>query len=119
MDYRKFHTKKEKSIIEELGGTALTKKGYDGILNGMKVEVRIYNTGKIPRFKIDKRQHEELVDFGGNYIFVDIPKKQHKIVSAKKVNKLLDENGHGWLTDKHSGKNWKHEYLWRKQVFGK
>ena len=114
---RTFHTKVEKSIIEDLGGTPLKKKGYDGILNGKPVEVRTYKKQRTPRFKIDKGQHDKLLDLNGNYIFVDVPNKRHKIITARKVDKLLDENGHGWLTDKHDGKNWLHEYLWRNQVF--
>ena len=116
----KWHTKLEKDLIIKLGGTPLTKKGYDGKLNGKAVEVRaLGNSTRQPKFKIDKRQHDELLKLKGNYIFVDVKKKKHKILSAKKVNKLLDENGHDWLTDYHYGKNWKHEFLWKNQIFKK
>ena len=114
----KWHTKLEKDIIMKLGGTPLTKKGYDGMLNGKAVEVRaLGNSNRQPKFKIDKPQHDELLKLKGNYIFVDVKSKKHKIISAKKVAKLLDENGHDWLTDIHGGKNWKHEFLWKNQVF--
>lgn len=114
----KWHTKLEKDIIMRLGGTPLTKKGYDGMLNGKAVEVRATKADRTPRFKIDKPQHDQMLKLKGNYIFVDVKAKKHKILSAKKVSKLMDENGHGWLTDNHGGKNWKHEYLWKGQVFG-
>lgn len=112
-----WHTKLEKDIIIKLGGKALTKKGYDGILNGKAVEVRASKANRFPKFKIDKNQHDELLKLNGNYIFVDVKKDKHKIISAKKVSKLMDENGHDWLSDRHSGKNWKHEFLWKNQIF--
>ena len=108
---RKWQTKLEKDIIIKRGGKPLTKKGYDGMLNGKAVEVSSLKSPKRqPKFKIDKPQHDEMMKLKGNYIFIDVKANKHKVISAKKVQKLMDENGHDWLNDYHSGKNWQHEY---------
>lgn len=105
--YKTFHTRNEKRIIRKKGGVALTKYGYDGVINGVPVEVRECRDGD--RFRIQKNVHRELVRNDGDYIFVNHGRT--KTVPAKEVSEMI---GRGkWFKDR----NYPHKFVKKKQVF--
>lgn len=81
-----WHTKKEIRLVKKFGGIHRRHYGVDG-MNGRKpVEVRCQR--KDNRFRLQKNIHKQLIKQKGHYIF-DSPGKKPKMVSAKKVSKMI------------------------------
>lgn len=101
---KSWHTKIEKRLIEEFGGTPKKKYGTDGTIGGDPVEVRVAK--KEDRFRLNKDTHRELVSEGGSYIFDDVnddlPPKE---VEASAVSDMLGRGS--W----HSDRGYKHRFL--------
>jgi hypothetical protein len=99
-----WHTKLEKDLIEQYGGTPTESYGPDGVMpDGDPVEVRAAK--KEDRFRLNRDTHEELLEEGGSYIFDDVsdglPPKE---VEADEVDDLL---GDDW----HSDRGYEHQFL--------
>jgi len=90
-----WHTKQERKVIKEHGGTPLKKYGYDGKINGKPVEVRTVK--KDHRYRIQKNVHRHLIDNDGGYIFVN-KRGKSKRVSAHKVSSILGRGN--WFKDR-------------------
>jgi hypothetical protein len=91
-----WHTKLEKELIREYGGTPKEKYGTDGTIDGDPVEVRVAK--KDDRFRLNRDTHEELVENDGTYIFDDvtdnIPPRE---VDADTVDEKI---GDDWYSDR-------------------
>jgi hypothetical protein len=104
-----WHTRQEKSLIREFGGTPSSSYGPDGTINGDPVEVRVAK--KEDRFRVNKSVHQELVDNSGTYIFDDVTdNKPPKEVPATSV----DPNDGG---DWHSDRGYKHGFISVDDIF--
>jgi hypothetical protein len=99
-----WHTKMEKELIKEFGGTPTESFGADGTVDGDPVEVRLAKTED--RFRLNKSTHEQLVENDGSYIFDDVndglPPRE---VEADRVDDML---GTG---DWHSDRGYEHRFL--------
>lgn len=92
-----WHTKKEKSLIEEFGGTPESSFGVDGSIDDDPVEVRVAKTET--RFRLNKDTHRDLVRNDGSYIFDDVTdNKPPKEVEADKVQDILGRGS--WYSDR-------------------
>lgn len=98
-----WHTRKEKEIIRERGGTPEAKYGADGTLDGDPVEVRLAK--KEDRFRLNQDTHQELVENDGSYIFDDVndnlPPRE---VEADTIDDRLDD-------DWHSDRGYMHQFI--------
>jgi hypothetical protein len=104
-----WHTRMEKKLIREFGGTPSSSYGPDGTINGDPVEVRVAK--KEDRFRVNKGTHQELVDNSGTYIFDDVTdNKPPKEVPATSV----DPNDGG---DWHSDRGYKHGFIDVDEIF--
>lgn len=99
-----WHTKLEKELIREFGGTPTESYGPDGTLDGEPVEVRVAK--KEDRFRLNEDTHEELVENDGSYIFDDVsdglPPRE---VEADTVDDMLTDEG--W----HSDRGYEHQFI--------
>lgn len=105
-----WHTKLEKELIGDFGGTPTESYGADGTMpDGDPVEVRVADEGD--RFRLNQDTHQELVDEGGTYIFDDVsdglPPRE---VSAEQVDDRLDE-------DWHSDRGYMHQFVDVDEIF--
>lgn len=99
-----WHTRLEKELIEEFGGTPKEKDGTDGVIDGAPVEVR--GAKKDDRFRLNRDTHQELVEEDGTYIFDDVADNQPpRQVEAETVDRMID--GQGW----HSDRGYMHTFL--------
>jgi hypothetical protein len=97
------HTKQEKDLIEEFGGTPTESFGADGELEGAPVEVRLAK--KEDRFRLNKDTHQTLENQDGSYIFDDVADNQPpEQVSSDEVDDLLSD-------DWHSDRGYKHQFI--------
>lgn len=105
-----WHTKLEKDLIEQFGGTPTDSYGADGILDGAPVEVRAAK--KEDRFRLNRDTHEELLEGDGSYIFDDVldgsPPAE---VEADEVDDLLDD------PDWYSDRGYEHTFLTVSEIF--
>jgi hypothetical protein len=98
-----WHTRMEKELIREFGGTPKEQFGPDGSINGDPTEVRLAK--EEDRFRVNKDTHETLVDNSGTYIFDKLGDgKPPKEVPATSV----DPNDGG---DWHSDRGYKHGFI--------
>ena len=103
-----WHTKMEKELIEEFGGTPTKSYGADGRIDGDPVEVRLAK--KEDRFRVNRDTHEELVNEDGTYIFDDVTDDQPpREVPADEV----DDDLNGW----HSDRGYEHSFLEVDDIF--
>ncbi len=103
-----WHTRAERRLIREFGGTPERKYGTDGTIQGRPVEVRCQRKDK--RFRIQKNVHKTLVRSKGSYIFAT-PGHAPKRVSAKTVSKKLGRGS--W----HKDRKYPHKFLRRGDIF--
>jgi hypothetical protein len=106
-----WHTRLEKDLIKEFGGTPHTSYGVDGELaDGTPVEVRVSKNDD--RFRIGKSVHKELVRKDGAYLFDDVTDNQPaRKVSAGEESDLI---GRGkWFKDR----DWPHKFVDREDIF--
>lgn len=98
-----WHTKMEKELIEEFGGTPKEKFGTDGTIDGDPVEVRLAK--KEDRFRLNRGTHQELEEHDGSYIFDDVTDNQPpEQVPADEVDGFLEE-------DWHSDRGYEHQFI--------
>jgi len=105
-----WHTKLEKELIQEFGGTPTESFGPDGTMpDGDPVEVRAAKTED--RFRLNHDTHDELLEEGGTYIFDDVndnlPPQE---VSADAVDGLLED-------DWHSDRGYEHQFVDVDEIF--
>ena len=92
-----WHTKLEKDLIQDFGGTPTESFGPDGELDGEPVEVRLAK--EEDRFRLNRDTHNQLLEGDGAYIFDDIEDNQPpEVVSAEAVDDVL--GGGDWHTDR-------------------
>jgi hypothetical protein len=105
-----WHTKLEKELIRERGGTPTESYGADGEMpDGDPVEVRLAKTED--RFRVNHDTHDELLEEGGTYIFDDVEDDQPaREISADAVDGLLEE-------DWHSDRGYKHQFVGVDEIF--
>lgn len=91
-----WHTRMEKDLITDFGGTPTESFGADGELDDAPVEVRLARTED--RFRLNRDTHQTLIDEDGAYIFDDVtdflPPKQ---VEADRVDDHLEDD---WYSDR-------------------
>jgi hypothetical protein len=98
-----WHTRKEKELIRERGGTHKEQYGPDGTLDGDPVEVRLAR--KEDRFRLNRSTHQELVENDGSYIFDDVADNlPPREVEADTIDERLDE-------DWHSDRGYMHQFI--------
>jgi hypothetical protein len=105
-----WHTKLEKQLIRERGGTPTKSYGADGEMpDGDPVEVRAAKTED--RFRLNRDTHDELLEEDGTYIFDDVtdglPPRE---VSADAVDGLLED-------DWHSDRGYEHQFVEVDEIF--
>jgi len=104
-----WHTKLERELIRERGGTPTESYGADGVIDGDAVEVRLAKTED--RFRLNRDTHDELLEEGGTYIFDDVndnlPPQE---VSADAVDGLLED-------DWHSDRGYEHQFVEVDEIF--
>jgi hypothetical protein len=99
-----WHTKLEKELVEEFGGTPTESFGPDGTIDGEPVEVR--GAKKDDRFRINRDTHQELMDESGTYIFDDVTDNQPpRQVEAERVDELAGDDN--W----HSDRGYQHTFI--------
>ena len=99
-----WHTRMEKRLIEERGGTWERGYGVDGQIDGRPVEVRVAKEDD--RFRLGEDVHRELVAEGGSYIFDDVNDNQPpKEVPADEVSGMLPAGD--WYEDR----DYPHKFL--------
>jgi hypothetical protein len=104
-----WHTRMEKDLITDFGGTPSESFGADGELDDAPVEVRLARTED--RFRLNRDTHQTLVNEDGAYIFDDVtdflPPRE---VEADRVDDLLDE-------DWHSDRGYRHQFVAVDDIF--
>jgi hypothetical protein len=105
-----WHTKLEKELIQDFGGTPTESFGPDGTMpDGDPVEVRAAKTED--RFRLNHDTHDELLEEDGTYIFDDVtdglPPQE---VSADAVD---DHLGDDW----HSDRGYEHQFVDVDEIF--
>ena len=87
-----WHTKLEKELIQDFGGTPTESFGPDGTMpDGDPVEVRAAKTED--RFRLNHDTHDALLEEGGTYIFDDVNDNQPpQAGSADLVHGLLQSS---------------------------
>jgi len=105
-----WHTKMEKELVREFGGTPDRSFGPDGTMaDGDPVEVRLAKSED--RFRLNKDTHQELVAEDGSYIFDDVEDNQPpREVSADRVD---DRLGDDW----HSDRGYMHQFIGVDSIF--
>jgi hypothetical protein len=98
-----WHTKLEKDLIQDFGGTPTQSFGPDGELHGEPVEVRLAK--EEDRFRLNHDTHAELLEEDGSYIFDDVADNlPPREVEANQVDDLL---GDDW----HSDRGYEHQFV--------
>ena len=104
-----WHTKLERELIRERGGTPTESYGADGVIDGDAVEVRLAKTED--RFRLNRDTHDELLEDDGTYIFDDVEDNQPpREVSADAVDGLLED-------DWHSDRGYEHQFVEVYEIF--
>jgi hypothetical protein len=104
-----WHTRLEKDLIQDFGGTPTESFGPDGVLDGTPVEVRLAK--EEDRFRLNRDTHAELVDEGGSYIFDDVADNlPPREVEANQVDDILNE-------DWHSDRGYQHQFIQVDDIF--
>jgi len=104
-----WHTKREKDLIRDFGGTPTQSFGPDGELNGDPVEVRLAK--EEDRFRLNRDTHNELVEEDGSYIFDDVTDNlPPREVGAGQVDGLLEP-------DWHSDRGYQHQFVQVNDIF--
>jgi len=99
-----WHTRGEKELIRDFGGTPKEQFGPDGSIDGEPTEVRLAKTED--RFRINQDTHQELMEESGTYIFDDVNDNQPpKQVPAERVDDKLPDG------DYHSDRGYMHKFL--------
>ncbi len=98
-----WHTKQEKDLIEQFGGTPTETFGADGIIDDEPVEVRLAK--EEDRFRLNQDTHQTLLEDDGSYIFDDIEDNQPpRQVDADTID---DRLGDDW----HSDRGYMHQFV--------
>jgi hypothetical protein len=105
-----WHTKLEKQLIRERGGTPTKSYGADGEMpDGDPVEVRLAKTED--RFRLNHDTHGQLLENDGTYIFDDVEDNQPpREVSADTIDDRLED-------DWHSDRGYKHQFVDVDEIF--
>ena len=105
-----WHTKLEKELIQDFGGTPTESFGPDGTMpDGDPVEVRAAKTED--RFRLNHDTHDELLEEGGTYIFDDVNDNQPpREVSADTIDDRLED-------DWHSDRGYEHQFVAVDEIF--
>jgi hypothetical protein len=99
-----WHTRMEKELIRDFGGTPKEQFGPDGSIGGEPTEVRLAKTED--RFRINQDTHQTLMEESGTYIFDDVNDNQPpKQVPAERVDDKLPDG------DFHSDRGYMHKFL--------
>lgn len=104
---KSWHTRQERKVIQNRGGTPLVKSGYDGMLRGRPVEVR--SVREDDRYRIQQNTHETLVRERGSYIFCDSGRT--KTVPAKEVSQIMGRGN--WYKDR----KYPHRFVKKEDIF--
>lgn len=98
-----WHTREEKDLIEQFGGTPSESFGTDGSIDGEPVEVRLAK--EEDRFRLNQDTHQELVEQDGSYIFDDVTDNQPpEQLEADTIDNQLDD-------DWHSDRGYMHQFI--------
>jgi hypothetical protein len=104
-----WHTKLEKELIQERGGTPTESYGADGVIDGDPVEVRLAKTED--RFRLNRDTHDQLLEDDGTYIFDDVEDDQAaREISADAVDGLLEDD---WYSDR----GYAHQFVEVDEIF--
>lgn len=104
------HTRIEKELIKDFGGTPTESYGADGELHGDPVEVRTAH--KEDRFRLNRDTHETLVEEDGSYIFNDLDDNlPPKEVPADDVQDIMGRGS--W----HSDRGYEHRFVDVEDIF--
>jgi len=105
-----WHTKLEKELIREFGGTPTESYGPDGRMpDGDPVEVRAAK--KEERFRLNRDTHDELLEDDGTYIFDDVTDNQPpREVPADEIDARLED-------DWHSDRGYEHQFVGVDEIF--
>jgi hypothetical protein len=98
-----WHTRREKEIIREMGGTPTESYGADGRIDGDPVEVRLAREEE--RFRVNKSTHSQLKNNDGSYILDDVEDSQPpESIPADQIDDRLSD-------DWHSDRGYMHQFL--------
>jgi len=102
--------KVQQSVVRNAGGTPnLRSKGADGTdWLGRPVEVKSIKQDS--RFRINQRDHKQMVREGGTYVFVNAKTGQRTTLTAAQVSATLGRGG--WYQDR----TYSHRFITRQQV---
>jgi hypothetical protein len=104
-----WHTKLERELIRERGGTPTESYGADGVIDGDPVEVRLAKTED--RFRVNHDTHDELLEEGGTYIFDDVEDDQPaREVPADAIEDRLEDD---WYSDR----GYEHQFVDVDEIF--
>lgn len=107
----------ERSAVRSIGGTPNTRlNGPDGHTNGfVQHPIEIKEATIDHRYRISKKNHEQMLRQQGIYIFV-APNGARKQMSAQQANSLIKYN---WLSDqrKTRGTDYLHSFIMVSDVF--
>lgn len=106
----------ERAAVRSIGGTPhKILNGPDGYTKGfIQRPIEVKYASKDFRYRVGKRDHEEMLKRNGIYIFINDRGEQRKM-TAQQANSLLAYN---WLSDLRSnGQNYLHSFIMVSDVF--
>lgn len=103
-----WHTKRERELITQFGGSVKKGYGFDGFINGLPVEVRSARADN--RFRIQENIHKKILSRNGYYIF-DVKGKKPVLLKARDVDKMLGSGA--WFEDR----GYSHKFLTVEEIW--